>query len=948
METVTPLRPRPRGGRPPGRRVGVAAVVVAAVVVLLIVLVKALGFYAEWLWFGELSLRVVFWRSFWWRLLAGGAFGALFFVIVYANLEIARRLAPEFRASESGDLIEFGGEVVRRIVARVGLAVSLVAGVLAGIAASTKWLTFLKALHGVAFGQKDPVFHHDLGFYVFSLPAWHYLQSFLLAAGIVALLLSAGVHLLMGGIRYTYSPAAKEGAPRPNVDVRLDGKAVGHLCALLAFVFVVTGIGQLFKAWNLLYSSSGAVFGAGYTDVHVRLPIIRVLMVIAFLLAAALIANIWRRRQYWPAAIGVWIVVLILLQGIVPAIVQSLVVNPNQLAKERQYIANNIKATRDAYDLASITSSPLSMRTNLTAADLQNNAATIRNIRLWDPKTLVTSYKQLQQLKPYYVFENAGVDRYMVNGVYRETMLAPRELNISGLPSTAQTWVNQHVTYTHGYGVAVSAVNQVGPDGSPDFLVQNIPPASASGLQITQPRIYYGELGTNYTLVKTKDQEFDYPGPDNQDVYKSYGGSGGIPISSFINRLAFCVRYGTIKFFTASAIDSQSRIIVRNNIDDRIKAAAPFLQVDSDPYMVIAGGRLFWIVDCYTTSNLYPYSTPEGGLNYMRNSVKAVIDAYNGTVDFYVFDPSDPLLRTYAKIFPGMFKPADQMPAELRAHVRYPEDYFNTQAAVWATYHVSDPAVLYNKGNQWQIPTNVALSGAGPMDAYYVMMRLPNTQKEEFLLMLPYVPNGRPNMISWLGARCDAPNYGQAVNYLFANGTTVYGPAQVEAAINQDPTVSSQRTLWGQQGQGSQVIMGNLMVVPVQDQLLYVQPLYLQGETTPVPQLKRVIVFYRSPAPQSGSQAAARQVVVMRPTLGECLAAVFGGAAATPGTTSQPTTTQPPTSTAGLSAQARALIAKANSQFQAAQQALKKGDFAGYGQDIAALKLTLQQLQTAQ
>ena len=946
MNTVTPLRPHPRRGRPPGRRVGLAAVIVAVVIVVLIVLAKALGFYAEWLWFGEVSLRVVFWRSFWWRVLAGTTFGVLFFVIIYANVEIARRLAPEFRASESGDLIEFGGEVVRRIVARVGLAVSLVAAVLAGIAASSNWLTFLKAFNGVAFGQKDPIFHHDLGFYVFSLPAWHFLQGFLFAAGIVALLLSAGVHLLMGGIRYTYAPAAQAGAARPNLDVRLDGKAVAHLCALLAFVFVMTGIGQLFKAWNILYSQGGAVFGAGYTDVHARLPIIRVLMAIAFLLAAALIANIWRRRQYWPLAIAVWIVLLILLQGIVPAIVQSLVVNPNQLAKERQYIGYNIQATQGAYDLAAISSSSLPMRTNLTAADLKSNDATIRNIRLWDPKTLVTSYKQLQELRPYYVFLDADVDRYMVNGVYRQTMLSPRELNIKGLPSQAQTWVNQHVTYTHGYGVAVSAVNQVTADGSPDFLVQNIPPVSAPGLEITQPRIYYGELGTDYALVKTKDQEFDYPGP-NGDVYRSYDGSGGIPISSFVNRLAFCVRYGTIKFFTSSAIDSQSRIIIRNNIDDRIKAAAPFLKTDGDPYMVIADGRLFWIVDCYTTTGLYPYSTPQGDLNYMRNSVKAVIDAYNGTIDFYTFDPSDPLLRTYAKIFPGMFKPAAQMPAALRVHVRYPEDYFNTQAAVWATYHVSDPGVLYNKGDQWQIPTNVALSGAGPMDAYYVIMRLPGAGKEELLLMLPYVPNGRSNMISWLGARCDVPNYGQAVNYVFTKSTTVYGPAQVEAAINQDPDVSSQRTLWGQQG--SQVIMGNLLVVPVQDQLLYVQPLYLQGEQTPLPQLKRVLVFYRSPAPEGASQAAARQVVAMRPTLAESLAAVFGGAAATTGTTSQPTTgTQGPTTTAGLSAQARALIAQANREFEAAQQALRKGDWAGYGQHIDALKQTLQKLQTAQ
>ena len=548
----------------------------------------------------------------------------------------------------------------------------------------------------------------------------------------------------------------------------------------------------------------------------VRLPLTRVTMVLAFVLAALLIYNIWRRHQWWPITIAVWVLALIVLRGIVPAAYQSLVVNPNQLAKERPYIADNIKATKAAYDLNSITQRSLTPTTSLTANDLAANEPTLRNIRLWDPTTLVTSYRQLQELRPYYSFLDADVDRYTVDGVYRQTMLSPRELNIAGLPTQAQTWVNQHITYTHGFGVAMSAVNQVTADGSPDFLVSDIPPRSAPGLEISQPRIYYGERGTDYSLVKTKALEFDYPGP-NGDVYTRYKGSGGIPISSFLNRAAFSLHFGTIKFFTASAIDSQSRIIIRNNIRDRIHAAVPFLQLDADPYMAIANGKLYWIQDAYTTSGLYPYSTPQGELSYIRNSVKILVDAYNGTMKFYVFDDKDPILKAYEAIFPDLFSPSTEIPRQLLEHVRYPEGLFDIQAETYTTYHVDDAALLYNKGDQWQIPDNVSLSGPGPMQAYYVIMKLPGADNEEFLLMLPFVPNGRSNMISWLGARSDVPDYGKALNFIFSKSTVVFGPSQVEATINQDPEISAQRTLWGQQG--SQVIMGNLLVVPIEDSL---------------------------------------------------------------------------------------------------------------------------------
>ncbi len=638
-----------------------------------------------------------------------------------------------------------------------------------------------------------------------------------------------------------------------------------------------------------------------------------VTMAIALLLAAVLIWNVWRRHQWWPLAVVVWIVALILVRGIVPSVYQSLFVNPNQLSKEKQYISHNLAMTKQAYALNQIEQKPLTTKAPLTPQKLSDNSATLRNIRLWDPGTLVTSYRQLQELRKYYTFLDADVDRYTVDGTYRQTMLSPRELNMQELP---QQWVNQHITYTHGFGVAMSAVNQVTADGSPDFLVQDIPPvSSASSLQISEPRIYFGELGTDYSLVNTSQPEFDYPGATGDVYTKGYSGSGGVPISPFLNRLAFSAKFGTIKFFTTSAIRSDSRVIFRNNIRARINAAAPFLQLDPDPYMVIADGKLWWIQDAYTSTMRFPYSTPESGVNYIRNSVKIVVDAYSGAMKFYVWDDKDPLLKTWRSVYPELFTPRAEVPQALLDHVRYPEGLFDIQATVWTTYHVDGPEILYNKGDQWQVPDNVSLSGPGPMQAYYVIMRLPGEAKEEFLLMLPFVPTGRQNMISWLGARSDMPAYGNSLNYIFSKSTTVFGPSQVEAAVNQDPEISSQRTLWGQQG--SEVIMGNLLVVPIEDSLLYVQPLYLQSNQTQLPQLKRVIVFYRAPAIANAAQGtgAAKQVVAMEPTLGEALTAAFGqtfdtgsaagGTGGVSGTGGTGGTTGGASGGSGLSAQAR-------------------------------------------
>ncbi len=918
------------------------------VVVVLVVLAVLSRYYIDWLWFGEVDLRVVFWRRIWTSLVVGVVFGAIFFAILYSNIEIARRLAPRFRAFEGVDLVEPLRERAQRLTRLAGLGVSIVIAIIVGAGSAGSWLTFLRALNGVDFGVTDPVFHHDVGFYVFRLPLWQYVYSFLFGSLVATLVISVIVHLILGGVVIEQEPGVEGAGPRARrvTGFHIERGALAHVSVLLAAIFVVAGFGYILRAWELLFSTNGVVFGAGYTDLHARLWAMRILMVLAWVIAAALLANVWWRRNILPvAAVGVWIAALVVLLGIWPAITQALVVSPNQGSKEAPYIARNIAATRAAYNLDLLKETPYPLKGDLTSAKLVANQTTVRNIRLWDPATLTRSYQQLQELRPYYSFVDADVDRYNVSGTYRQTMLSARELNIGGLPANAQTWVNQHITYTHGFGVALSAVNQVASDGSPDFLVQDIPvTSSASSLQITQPRIYYGETGTQYTLVKTKDQEFDYPGPGGQDVYRSYDGSGGIPIGSFLNRTAFNIRFGTIKFWTASSIDSDSRIIIRNNIVARLTAAAPFLTFDHDPYMVIADGRLYWIADAYTTTDLYPYSERQGSINYVRNSVKAVIDAYNGTMTFYDFSPGDPIIRTYEKIFPGMFKPFTAMPTALLVHVRYPEDYFKLQTELFATYHVTEPGLLYNKGNQWQIPTNVSISGSGQMDPYYVIMRLPAQTKEEFVLILPFVPNGRSNMIAWLGGQSDPPNYGKGVSFGFPSSLNVYGPAQVEAAINQDPTISSQRTLWGQEG--STVIFGNLLVVPITDSLLYVQPLYLESQQTQLPQLKRVIVFYRSP--QGGTLPNGQtQAVVMAPTLGEALTEIFGASPSVAGPTPSPSpgqTTTPGTTTP--SAQLKALIAQANQQFEAAQTAIKAGDFAEYGRQIKALQQTLSQLRS--
>lgn len=960
-------KPRPDNGswleqRRRRRRITYRIAIITAIVLVAIAAVRiVMGLYVDWLWFGEVGLRTVFWRRFWYGLVLGPVFGVLFFVIVYGTIEIARRLAPKQQMFEGIADLEFVRYEAALWVRRFGALLTGLVALVVGFVAAGSWQVFARAFYRTDFAVSDPIFGHDISLYVFTLPAWQWVYNYLTETLFVALAAAIFVHFVLEGIkvewktieiRATEAQAREHGLvpgeviqriKRPSA-LRVRPQTIAHLSALLAALLILGGLGYLLKAWNLLFSTAGVVYGAGYTDVHVRLPIIRALMVVAILLGVLLIYNAVRtRRGRWILyAAGGWIALLIVFLGIVPSAWQALFVSPNQLDKELPYLDYELAATRTAYDLTAIAEKPYALQGDLNANKLAVNAATIDNIRRWDPETLQRSYKQLQQLRPYYSFTTVSVDRYRVNDEYVQTMLSPRELNVAGLPPQARTWVNEHITYTHGFGVTVSAVNQVASDGSPDFLVQDVPVQwDAPVLAVKEPRIYYGLIGNDYVLVNTTNREFDYPG-EGGDVYRNYDGSGGISVASWFNRVAFAVRFGTLKFLTTSVITDKSRTLILNNLEQRLQHAAPFLTFDSNPYMVVANGRLYWIADAYTTSNRVPYSEPTRDLNYIRNSVKVVVDAYNGSMEFYVYDTRDPIIAAYQEMFPGMFKPSSEMDEALQAHIRYPQGIFAVQAEMFATYHVTDAGVLYNKGDQWQIPTNVSISGAGRMSPYYMIMRLPGSAREEFVLILPFTPNLRSNMIGWLGAQSDPPNYGKAVSFEFPANLNVYGPAQVEAAVNQDPVISAQRTLWGQRG--SRVIFGNLIVVPIDDSLLYVQPLYLESEQTQLPQVQRMIVFYRSPSVNPDLPTGQQQNVVMAKTLSEALAMIFGA----PG---RPATKPGGTSGGGAggatSAAFARLAARANDQYAAAQKALKAGDLEEFARQIKALGETLAQLEQA-
>jgi uncharacterized membrane protein (UPF0182 family) len=719
--------------------------------------------------------------------------------------------------------------------------------------------------------------------------------------------------------------------------------ARAHLMVLGGILFLLIAYRIRLGMYNLLYSPLGVVYGAGYADVHATLPVLKVLLILAVITAALFFLRAGAGKIRVPLyAIGVLVVVAIVGGAIYPEIVQRFVVSPNEMDKERPYIANSIEFTRAAYGLDRFQEKEFSAVEDLTLDDIQKNDATFRNVRLWDHKPLLTTFAQLQEIRTYYDFVRVDNDRYVINGARRQVSLSPRELSTDSLPS--QSWINQHLTYTHGYGLCVGPVNESSPDGLPVLFVKNLPPVSSvSTLQVTRPEIYYGELSNNYCFVKTRSQEFDYPRGD-QNVYTSYEGPGGIPVRNFWRRLLFAMKFGQKNILFSSDIQPQSRLMIYRRPLDRVYRLAPFLRLDRDPFIVISqDGSLYWMVDGYTTSSRYPYSDPMPGVgNYIRNSVKATVNAFTGKVSFYIADPKDPFIQAYARIFPGVFHPLSEMPEDLRTHIRYPEDFFTIQASKYALFHMTDPQVFYNREDMWRVAQSAA-GGNAPMTPYYTIMKLAEVgQSEEFILMVPFTPARKDNMIAWMAARCDPPNYGKVLVFTFPKQKLVYGPQQIESRIDQDPGISQQLTLWGQGG--STVIRGTLLVTPVYNSVLYVEPLYLAAQAGGgLPQLKRVIVAYSDN-------------VVMEASLDAALSKIFGGTVSTtealpavappgqPATAATPPAAQP----AAFTPATQALIREANQHFERALQLQRQGDWAGYGDEIKKLGEALKKLAAPQ
>jgi hypothetical protein len=901
-------------GRPQRPRVGLWFLLA---IVLLGAIGQAVPLYTDWLWFKEVGFTQFFTE----RLrLTGWLFlglGGVVFAFLFANLSLAARTAPPDVYWELEDQLGLPGRaILEPLVRRLLLPVVAVIAFFSAVRGATAWDTVLQYLYATPFGRVDPLFGKDLGFYVFQLPFWRLLYGWATALVGGALVLTAAVYVLQRSLVLT--------ARGP----RLASGARTHLLGLVALLLLLRAVGFWLDRFDLLYSLRGVVFGASYTDVRAALPVLGWLVALAVLCAGAcafqMVRPGWRLLV---SGLAVFLLFWVLGLGVYPSLLQRFRVTPNELAAERPYIEHNIRMTREAYRLDRVVERDFAAEENLNAAALERNRLTIKNVRLWDHRPLLTTYGKLQEIRTYYKFLDVDVDRYTVNGEYRQVMLSARELSYRDLPSRG--WINERLTYTHGYGLVASPVNRISGEGLPEFFLKDIPPAGEGLPKVTRPEIYYGELGNDYVFVRTRSQELDYPSGD-QNVYSRYQGNGGIPVNSLLAKLAFAARFGELKVLLSDDLTAESRVMIYRDIGARARQAAPFLRFDRDPYLIVTGdGRLLWMIDAYTTSDRYPYAQPVRGFNYIRNSVKVTIDAYHGTVTYYIADDGDPVISTYAKAFPTLFKPLAAMPTDVQAHVRYPEDMFAVQARMYAIYHMQDPQVFYNKEDLWTIPRLPFEGRDREMDPYFTIMRLPDEPREEFVLLESFTPSGRDNMIGLMAARADAPNYGRLIAYTFPKQKLVYGPRNIDARINQDPLISQQISLWNQQG--SRVLRGSLFAIPIDQSLVYVLPLYLAADQAgALPELRRVVLAY-------GNQIA------MEPSLEQALARIFGGRIRSD--EAGPPGAAPAARPAGpVEAALAGLVERAWDAWQKAQDALRRGDWSVYGQEQKRLEDALRRL----
>jgi uncharacterized membrane protein (UPF0182 family) len=894
-------------------------VTTAALVAVLVVLSVLSGFYVDLLWFREVGFPQVFWRVFWTRALLAFAFGLAFFVLLYGNLLLVRRLRPRFVPfSPEQEAIERYRAALEPYIGRILPTFSAVVALFVGLGASGQWETFLlwRFRGPVSFGVADPLFGRDVGFYVFTLPFQKFVQGWLFSALVGVTVVTTVAHYLAGGIRLQ----------APGEKVLPQVKA--HLSVLFGLIFVVKAWGYFLGRFDLLTSPRGVVTGASYTDVHAQLPALNVLAVIALVCSVLFFANIRLRGWVFPVlGVGLLALASIVIGAIVPAVVQRFRVAPQELQQERPYIERNIAFTRQAYGLDRVRLVTTSVSREVRAEAVEENEPTIQSVRLWDPEIIRLAYENLQRIQPYYEFPDVDVDRYEIDGQRRVVMVSVREVAQAGIPGGQATWQNRHLVYTHGYGAVASPVNTATPEGLPAFTLRDIPPPSNAGIRLdpgTGAQVYFGELSqVPFVVVRSGVRELNYPRTGSQEVVETtYQGRAGIELGDAFRRLLFAYRFRDVNLLISDLVTEGSRILINRDIRTRVTKVAPFLRYDGDPYAAIVDGRIVYIWDAYTTTDAYPYSQRvsltlatggalTGRVNYIRNPVKVVMDAYHGTLTFYVVDPTDPLIRVWMRAFPGLFT-TDPPPASLREHFRYPENLLQVQAFLFARYHMTNPQAFYFNSNLWAVPQDPAdEEGRRLLRPYYVLTKLPGEQSEQFVLFMPFTPYNRPNMTAYLAAKSDPDEYGELVAFEFPSGAPPDGPQQVFNRINADDQFAQERTLLGQTG--SRVLFGNLFVVPIEDSFLYVQPVFvLAQQATAIPELKRVVVV-------NGD------TVVVGATLAEALARAVG---------QRPPERPPPEEEAPRGVQE--LLARAVEHFDRADALLRQGDLAGYQREIEA------------
>ena len=942
---------------------------IGCLLVVFLLLWFVISLYPDWLWFDNLGFAPVFWTM----LLSKFGFGFsiwLFLIIIIAvSLYVARRLNPHHGSGPTlrvadGYAAQLG--LSDKTLNNILIIAILVPSFLVAVKGAGQWDLLLRFLNQQSFGNSDPIFNKDIGFYLFSLPFYGFLRTGLLVLTFLTGLITMGWYLKNGALQIEVDMSPVDAVPTSLPKITITPKARQHLIFLGAIIVLLLAWGYHLRMYELLYSTQGPAFGASFTDVHIKALAYKIMRFIGlgFALVLFYAAFKFKLKLIWMSG-AIWLGTAVVLLFVLPMIVQQFIVKPNELSRETPFIAHNIHHTREAYNLNKVKEVAFEVNNKLTRADIEQEDATIQNIRVWDERPLLQTYKQIQSIRLYYDFLNVDVDRYVVDKQYRQVMLAVREMVVDQLPAQANTWVNRHLTFTHGYGLALSPVNELTSEGLPSLLVKDVPPSFHPDLEINRPEIYYGEVTATYVLTNTDAEEFDYPKGD-KNVYTTYQGKGGVPIGSFLRRLLFAIEFMDPQILFTTYLTPDTRIMFNRRIRERAGLIAPFLDYDGDPYMVISDGRLVWIQDAYTTSAMYPYSRRTYGrfkneaVNYIRNSVKVTIDAYNGEMTFYLMDETDPIAKTYAKIFPKLFKPFDGMPAELKKHIRYPKDLFKLQVDTYTEYHMEDAQVFYNQEDRWQTPDELYGGSRGEMEPYYIILKLPHEAREEFLLMIPFTPSQKDNMIGWLAARSDLPNYGNLIVYKLPKEKLVYGPMQIEARVDQQTEISRELSLWGQGG--SRVIRGNLLAIPIKDTFIYVEPVYLQAiqeaaaQSAAAPQARG---FARSRA--RGARAPVRQASLTTSALPELkrIIVAFGDRLvmeetldrALSGVLDEETiirkTVSPSDPSAGQPQDRPKLVIRALEHYTQAKVFLGQGDWAGYGRELERLEEILKEMEQA-